>query len=57
MIRPLLSLEHLSFAEREGQVCYRYGKDTLDEETMDYLEFIARVTSQYIAIRFPCRLF
>ena len=26
MIRPLLSLERLSFSEKEGQVCYRYGK-------------------------------
>ena len=45
MIRPLLSLERLSFSEKEGQVGYRYGKEAEDEERMDYLEFIARVTS------------
>jgi len=45
MIRPLLSLERLSFLEKEGQVGYRYGKEAEDEERMDYLEFIARVTS------------
>jgi hypothetical protein len=45
MIRPLLSLERLSLDEREGRVGYRYGKDRGEAETMDYLEFIARVTS------------
>jgi hypothetical protein len=45
MIRPLLSLERLSFSEKEGQVCYRYGIEAKDLERMDYLEFIARVTS------------
>ena len=45
MIRPLLSLERLSFSEKEGQVCYRYGKEAREVERMDYLEFIARVTS------------
>jgi len=45
MIRPLLALERLSFLEPEGKVCYRYGQDGADWETMDYLEFIARVTS------------
>ena len=44
MIRPLLSLERLSFDEKEGKVCYRYGKES-EEERMDYLEFVARVTS------------
>jgi len=43
MIRPLLSLERLSFSEKDGKVSYRCGKQ--DEERMDYLEFIARVTS------------
>jgi len=42
MIRPLLSLERLSFSEKEGQVCYRYGKEAAEVERMDYLEFIAR---------------
>jgi hypothetical protein len=45
MIRPLLSLERLSFSEKEGKVCYRYGKEAEEVEHMDYLEFIARVTS------------
>ena len=45
MIRPLLSLERLSLDEREGKVCYRYGEEAEEVERMDYLEFIARVTS------------
>ena len=45
MTRPLLSLELLSFDEKEGKVCYRYGKEAGEMERMDYLEFIARVTS------------
>jgi hypothetical protein len=45
MIRPLLSLERLSFNGQQGQVCYRYGKEAGETERMDYLEFIARVTS------------
>jgi hypothetical protein len=31
--------------EKEGKVCYRYGKEAEEVERMDYLEFIARVTS------------
>jgi len=45
MIRPVLSLERLSFSEKEGKVCYRYGKEAEEVERMDDLEFIARVTS------------
>jgi ribosomal protein S27E len=45
MIRPLLSLERLSLDEKQGQVCYRYGKKGEEVERMDDLEFIARVTS------------
>jgi hypothetical protein len=45
MIRPLLSLERLSLDEREAQVGYRYGQEASEVERMDYLEFIARVTS------------
>jgi len=45
MIRPLLSLERLSFLEPEGKVGYRYDQDRAEQEAMDYLEFIARVTS------------
>jgi len=43
--RPLLSLERLSFDEKEGKVIYRYGKETEELERMDWLEFIARLTS------------
>jgi hypothetical protein len=45
MIRPVLSLERLSLDENHGQVCYRYGEGAEEVERMDYLEFIARVTS------------
>jgi len=45
MIRPLLSLERLSFDERERKVGYRYGEKPEEVERMDYLEFIARVTA------------
>ncbi|MFO7733236.1 MAG: transposase [Candidatus Aminicenantes bacterium] len=45
MIRPSLSLERLSLSEKEGKVTYRYGEGAEEVERMDYLEFIARVTS------------
>jgi ribosomal protein S27E len=47
MIRPILALERLSFLEPEGKVGYRWGLDGARQgtEMMDYLEFIARVTS------------
>ena len=45
MIRPLLSLKRLFLEETAGQVRYQYSKHGSREETMDYLEFIARVTS------------
>ena len=45
IIRPILSLERLAFLESEGKVGYRWGRDSAERETMDYLEFIARVTS------------
>jgi len=45
MIRPVLALERLTFLEPEGKVGYRWGRDGAGQETMDYLEFIARVTS------------
>jgi hypothetical protein len=34
-----------SFLESEGKVGYRWGRGVAEWETMDYLEFIARVTS------------
>jgi len=45
MIRPILSLKRLSLDEAKGQVVYQYGKNRTESEQMDYLEFIARVTS------------
>jgi hypothetical protein len=45
MTRPLLSLQRLSFDEGAGKVSYDYGKNRTHKETIDYLEFIARVTS------------
>lgn len=45
MIRPLLSLKRLFFDETEGMVRYQYDKHGSQDESMDYLEFIARVTS------------
>ena len=45
MIRPVLALERLSFLEPECKVGYSHGQDGAERETMDYLEFIARVTS------------
>ncbi len=44
-IRPVLSLNRLSFDEVQGQVIYQYGKRSTETEHMDYLEFVARVTS------------
>jgi hypothetical protein len=48
MLRPVLALERLTFLEPEGKVGYRWGRDGPGQETevMDYLEFIARVTSR-----------
>ena len=45
MIRPLLALERLMFLDPKGKVGYRYGRDAAELETLDYLKFIARVTS------------
>ena len=44
-IRPVFALDRLTFLEPEGKVGYRWGRDGAEQETMDYLEFIARVTS------------
>ena len=38
----------LLFLEREGKVGYRHGQNGVELETMDYLEFIARVTSHIL---------
>jgi ribosomal protein S27E len=45
MLRPILALERLTLLEGEGKVGYRHGEKGAELETMDYLEFIARVTS------------
>jgi hypothetical protein len=45
MIRPLLSLKRLFFDEKAGKVRYQYSRHGSQEESMDYLKFIARVTS------------
>jgi len=46
MVRSILALDRLLFLEREGKVGYRHGQNGAELETMDYLEFIARVTSR-----------
>jgi len=47
MLRPILALERLTLLESDGQVGYCCGRDAerQEMEVMDYLEFIARVTS------------
>ena len=43
--KRFLSLRRLSLDEAQGQVVYQYRKHSGETEYMDYLEFIARVTS------------
>jgi hypothetical protein len=45
MVRPVLALERLLLVERESKVGYRWGRRAAELKTLDYLEFIARVTS------------
>jgi hypothetical protein len=45
MIRPVLSLKRLFFDEIAGKVRYQHPRHGSQKESMDYLEFIARVTS------------
>ena len=45
MIRPVLSLKRLLFDETGDKVRYQYSRHGSQEESLDYLEFIARVTS------------
>ena len=45
MLRPVLALERLTFLEPGGTVGYSWGRAGAEQETIDYLEFIARVTS------------
>lgn len=41
----MLAFERLLFLAREGKVGYRWGREGAEQEPMDYLEFIARMTS------------
>jgi len=41
----VVALKKLFFDETEGKVCYQYDGHGSQEESMDYLEFIAQVTS------------
>ena len=45
MIGPILSLKRLFLDKIQGQVVYQYGKHSSETESMDYLEFILRLTS------------
>jgi len=45
MSRKSYKMDDIRFVEPEGKVVYRYGKAIHETEMMDYLEFIARVTS------------
>jgi len=51
MIRPLFSLERLSFSEKEGKVGYWYGKEAKEMERMDYLEFRLSVFHDFLFVR------
>ena len=44
MIRPVLSLDRLSFLEQEGKVGYRWGRDGAEQETeVKVVAFITEV--------------
>jgi hypothetical protein len=45
MAKPILALGRLSFDKDQGKVIYRHGKADDDKVEMDYLDFIARVTT------------
>jgi hypothetical protein len=45
MIRPLISLKRLFLDEPAGDVFYQNDKQGSQENSMDYLKFIARLTS------------
>jgi hypothetical protein len=47
----LLSLERRSLDEKQGPVCYRYGKQAKEMERMDYPDFILKLT--FVADRPP----
>jgi hypothetical protein len=45
MAKPILALKRLSFDEAQGKVIYKYGDGDTDHVELDYLDFIARVTT------------
>jgi hypothetical protein len=45
MAKPILALKRLSFDEDQGKVIYQYGDGDTDRLEMDYLDFIARLTT------------
>ncbi len=45
MAKPILALSRLAFDEDQGKVIYQYGKSDGEREEMDYLDFIARLTT------------
>jgi hypothetical protein len=45
MAKPILALGRLSFDEAQGKVIYQYGDGDTDRVEMDYLDFIARLTT------------
>jgi len=53
LIRPVLSLEKLSFREEESKFSYRYDPDSSSEETMDYADDQRRVTAWPAMIKVP----
>ena len=45
MAKPILALRRLAFDLAQGKVIYRYGKEDSERVEIDYLDFIARVTT------------
>jgi hypothetical protein len=45
MAKPILALGRLAFDEAQGKVIYRHGKADDDKMEVEYLDFIARVTT------------
>jgi hypothetical protein len=45
MAKPILALGRLAFDEDQGKIIYQYGKDDFERVVMDYLDFIARITT------------
>jgi hypothetical protein len=45
MAKPILALGRLSFDHDQGKVIYKYGDGDTECVQMDYLDFIARITT------------